>query len=336
MKILWQSKSSKVLKAFYEGSIADGINGGNAYDVQSALALSKHFNVVIDPYTIRKSESVFSYWWRLRNYKAAANLVILEPYPIVFGNRTKSQLSIAVIHHIDHSIAKRSLFHRWYFHQLIKKVQKCNAVVTVSEHWRNYFSSHNCSNVSVIYNSFNPDVYNVSSSNEREYRLKHNIPLDKKIVYIGNAIRQKGVVEVYEALKKSDYHLIMTGPRNRVPELNVHYLNLKRADYLQLLKISSVVICFSLMEEGWNRIAHEALLSGTPVIGSDSGGMTELLSKAGQTIVREQNEIKSAVEKVLSQREHFSKLGLDYVKQFDTNYFEKAWLDVLNSVVNKN
>src|SRR4051812_13825000 len=115
MKILWQSKSSKVLQAFYESNTVDGINGGNAYDVQSALALAKDFKVVIDPVTVRKNESVFSYWRRMLTYKAVADLLILEPYPVVFGNRKKSQLSIAVVHHIDHKLMKRSMYHRWYF-----------------------------------------------------------------------------------------------------------------------------------------------------------------------------------------------------------------------------
>ncbi len=332
MKILWQSKSSKVLQAFYEGFVVDGINGGNAFDVQSALALSKEFKVVIDPVTVRKNESLFSYWKRMRNYKAKADLLIMEPYPIVFGSRTKEQLSIAVIHHIDHAIAKKSLYHRWYFNRLIKRVKKCNVIVTVSEHWKNYFQLHDCKNVSVIYNSFDPSLYGKLTEEELSFRTKHAIPIGKTIIYIGNAIREKGVVEVYNALKNSEFHLIMTGPRNRVPELNVQYLNLNRHDYLQLLTLSSVVICFSLMEEGWNRIAHEALLSHTPVIGSNSGGMKELLEKAGQVVVNDKTEIYSAVAKVLSQREVFAEKGYEFVKQFDMKYFSNAWIGLVKEV----
>lgn len=336
MKILWQSKSSKVLQAFYEGSVSDGINGGNAYDVQSALVLSKDFNVVIDPVTVRKNESVFSYWKRMRAYRAKADLLIMEPYPVVFGRRNESQLSIAVIHHIDHLLAKKSLYHRWYFYNLLRKVKKCNAILTVSEHWKNYFVERNCKNVSVIYNSFIPDLYGKSDEDEKSFRARNGIPEGKKIIYIGNAIREKGVVEVYDALKNSGHHLIMTGPRNRVPDLKVQYLNLKRADYLKLLKFSSLVICFSLMEEGWNRIAHESLLSHTPVVGKESGGMTELLTNAGQIVVREKEEIFQAVNQALNNREQYALAGFNYVKQFDMAYFETAWTNVIRSVIKEN
>lgn len=335
MKILWQSKSAKVLQAFYEGYVVDGINGGNAYDVQSALALAKKYNVVIDPQTVRKNESVYSYWKRMRSYKAKADLLIMEPYPTVFGNRSNSQKSVAVIHHIDHVLAKKSLFHRWYFSRLMKKLKKCTAIVTVSEHWRDYFLNKNFKNVFVIYNSFDPSLYGKMKVDEQTFRIQHNLPSDKKIVYIGNAIREKGVVEVYNALKNSDYHLVMTGPRNRVPELKVQYLNLNRQDYLQLLTISSVVICFSLMEEGWNRIAHEALLSRTPVIGTRSGGMTELLTKSGQVTVKDKSEILPAVEKILSNREEYVKKGSEYVKQFDLSYFAEEWMKVVEFARNK-
>ncbi len=336
MKILWQSKSSKVLQAFYEGTVADGINGGNAYDVQSALALAKDFKVVIDPVTIRKNESVFSYWRRMRNYKPVADLLIMEPYPVVFGKRSESQLSIAVIHHIDHFLAKKSIYHRWYFYNLLRKINKCNAIVTVSEHWKKYFELRGCKNVSVIYNSFDPELYGKSEEDEQSFRRRNGIPSDKKIVYIGNAIREKGVVEVYEALKSSGFHLVMTGPRNRVPELNVQYLNLKRKEYLQVLTFSSVVVCFSLMEEGWNRIAHESLLSHTPVVGKDSGGMTELLNKAGQIVVRDRSEIRDAVTEAMEKRGQLADSGFNYVKQFDLNYFENAWKNIIRSVIKEN
>lgn len=324
------------MKAYYEGSSVGGINGGNAYDVQSALALSKDFKVVIDPVTIRRNESIFSYWKRMLQYTAQADVLIMEPYPVVFGQRKSSQLSIAVIHHIDHNLMRKSIYHKWYFNRLLKKVGKCSAIVTVSLHWQNYFLQRNCKNVSVIYNSFDTSLYSGTIEDENSFRLKMKLPLQKKIIYIGNAIREKGVVEVYEALKNSNYHLVMTGPSNRVPGLNVQYLKLNREDYLQLLKISSLVICFSLMEEGWNRIAHEALLSHTPVIGTDSGGMSELLSKAGQIIVHSSGELPAAVAKALDERKVLAERGYDYVKQFDMVYFEKAWKDVVHSILKEN
>ena len=54
-----------------------------------------------------------------------------------------------------------------------------------------------------------------------------------------------------------------------------------------LLSCCDIVISFSEFPEGWNRVAHEALLTKTPVIGSGQGGMNELLNKSGQIICRD-------------------------------------------------
>jgi glycosyltransferase involved in cell wall biosynthesis len=260
----------------------------------------------------------------------------MEPFPIVYGKRLPGQKSIGVIHHIDHRIAEKSIYHRWFFSRLLSRLKKCDGVVTVSEHWKEYFDKLGCKNVQVIYNSFDPSLYGKMDEAEMTFRQRHEIPLNKKIIYIGNAIKEKGVVEVYDALKNSEYHLIMTGPRNRVPELNVQYLNLKREDYLRLLTVSSVVICFSLMEEGWNRIAHEALLSGTPVIGTGSGGMRELLEKSGQLIVTDKMDLKNSVDQIMKDRAEYSRKGLQYVRQFDLAYFSRSWIGVVQNVLGEN
>ena len=58
-------------------------------------------------------------------------------------------------------------------------------------------------------------------------------------------------------------------------------MKLSFQEYLILLKASTVVLTMSLFKEGWCRVAHEALLLGTPVIGSGAGGMTEVLAQGG-------------------------------------------------------
>ena len=61
-------------------------------------------------------------------------------------------------------------------------------------------------------------------------------------------------------------------------------MKLSFQEYLILLKASTVVLTMSLFKEGWCRVAHEALLLGTPVIGSGAGGMTEVLAQGGGII----------------------------------------------------
>ncbi len=332
MRILWQSKNGAVADSFKEGSLSAFINGGNAYDVQSALALSEKYNVSVDEFTIRRNESVLKYWLRMTKYKADAELLIMEPFPIVYGKRIHGQKSIAMIHHIDPNIMKSGLYHRWYFNRLLKRASLCDMIVTVSEYWKNYFVQLGAKRVEVIYNSFDTTIYN-APVDEKAFRSKFKIPEGKKIIYIGNAFREKGVYEVYDALKNTDYHLVMTGATNRAADLDVQYMNLSRPEYLTLLRISSVVVANSLMIEGWNRIAHEALLSGTPVIGSGTGGMLELLTKAGQPIISTKEDILLEIENVLRARSSFAEAGLKYVRQFDQKYLKNRWEEIVENVM---
>jgi glycosyltransferase involved in cell wall biosynthesis len=332
MKILWQSKTAVVAEAFSKGPDGVAMNGGNAYDVQAALALKRHFDVAVDPVAIRKREHVLRYWWRMSRYRAEADLLIMEPFPIVYGRRSPRQRSIAMIHHIDPVIRSSSRYHRWYFDRLIRRTCACDLVVTVSGYWRDYFLAQGCKRVEVIYNAFDPALYRDPEFDALAFRNRFSIPEDRPLVYIGNAIREKGVYEVYDALKDQPYHLVMTGAVNRAPDLPVQYLKLDRADYRGLLRSSDVVIAYSRMIEGWNRIAHEALLSGTPVVGSGTGGMHELLTGAGQPEVSDAAGIRQAVERVLADRAEFAANGWEYVRRFDPDYFDRRWKEVVEQV----
>ena len=97
-----------------------------------------------------------------------------------------------------------------------------------------------------------------------------------------------------------------------------------------LLKISDLVLAMSTMPEGWNRIAHEAMLVKTPVIGSGSGGMNELLTNASQYIVTDFSLLQSKIEDALTNKIKLGRLGFDYVKKHDMEYFKNEWLKTIS------
>jgi len=109
-------------------------------------------------------------------------------------------------------------------------------------------------------------------------------------------------------------------------------LKLDRQDYLCLLHASDIVITMSTMVEGWNRIAHESLLSHTPVIGSGRGGMLELLEGAGQKVVTDVTTLPAVVEEVLKDKKYFTEKGFEYVRKFDSKYFEDEWIKTISSL----
>ncbi len=93
---------------------------------------------------------------------------------------------------------------------------------------------------------------------------------------------RKGAIEVYDALKTIDAHFVSSGIRD--VDLPVRNFTLSYSEYILLLSACDVIITMSKFLEGWNRVAHEAMLCKTPVIGSGTGGMRELLEGGGQII----------------------------------------------------
>jgi len=86
------------------------------------------------------------------------------------------------------------------------------------------------------------------------------------------------------------------------------------------------------IEEGWSRVAHESLLCRTPVIGSGTAGMQELLEKGKQIICLDLEKLPSMVVSALGNRQQLANSGYDYVKQFDLSYFNKAWQTLIDTL----
>ena len=335
-KILWQARSPVVYSSFKKGVLDPAASGGNAYDYTAAKILSEQFDVEMNEQAVgRPGESKFRYWRRMSEFKTDAEIIINESYAVVFGKTNSGVHSVAMIHHIYDDLGKNSLRHKWFFYRLKRRLQLMDLIITVSEYWKNYLEEIGCKNVKVIYNSFSPDEYEIAENDVKAFRKKMDLDESKPLVYIGNAHRQKGVYETYEALKDKGYELIMTGVKNYAADLPVRFVSLTRREYVCLLHAADLVITFSQMPEGWNRIAHEALLCKTPVIGSGAAGMRELLENAGQEIAKNGDELAKKAGEVLSHADRYARLGYDYVKKFDMKYFSNAWISAMNGLINK-
>ena len=335
-KVFWQSRSPVVAEAARTKVLPDSANGGNAYDYHAFMALMHSFEMRIDETAVKKKgDSFLSYWWRMANHNPPGGIVISEPSPIVFGKRSREAKTVAMIHHIDDDLAGSSLKHKWFFNRLKKRLPELDLIITVSDYWENYLRSIGCKRIKKIYNSFNPADYAINENEVESFRKKYRLENDRPLIYIGNAHKQKGAPEVYAALKNKNYQLVMTGKENHVPELPVKFLSLSRSEYISLLKACDVVITFSRMTEGWNRIAHEAMLCGKPVIGSGKGGMKELLEGGGQIILPDASGLPDAIEQVLVNREQYAQSGMNYVKQFDMQYFQHEWIKTISELAGK-
>ena len=315
--------------------------GGIVYNEIARRTLSKDFKVdlilseakVFKNIRYLKIPESFFYLSKLKGKK---DLWIRDFYSIITLPSDKTEgKNLVVVHHIDFStfpIISRPVF---FF---LKKIFYCNlkkadAILTVSDYWKNHFLERGYKNVYKIYNGFNLSDFNILEQEVLEFKKRYNL-LGKLIIYLGNCQRAKGVVESYYALKDLDVYLVTSGERQvKIPVQN---FNLEYRDYLHLLKASSIVLTMSKFKEGWCRTAHEAMLLKTPVIGSGLGGMRELLEGGNQVICENFNSLKEKVKYLLDHPELREKIGEDgynFAKDFTSERFAKDWLELIHKIL---
>lgn len=233
--------------------------------------------------------------------------------------------NIVVIHHIEtnsHSRGIRARLQAMCDTYFLRNKSKFNKIVVVSKYWFNRLKSLGCSNLNLIYNSFEPAEYQAATEDIHRFREKYGFT-GKPLIYLGSCRKGKGVIESYEALKDLDAYFVTSGDPH--VELPVPNLNLSFKEYKLLLASADIVIAMSLFEEGWNRVVHEASLSGTIVIGNNPAGMGELMELSKQVVVTNFDNLKNAVLKMIDTSYSPPK---DLLK-LDKNYFKKSWREIL-------
>ena len=319
-----------MIDSFKNRSISDDSRGGHAYEYHAAVALSDSYHLIMDESAPRfPHENSLKYWYRLQNSPIDGDIFIIAPPIITHGKRRKDAVEIGMLHHIYITEKTKTIKGKISLKVLKRRLRDLDAVVTVSKFWADFLNSIGCHEVRVIYNAFDPEEF-VFGKEEITYFLeKNNIPDDKPIVYIGYADPVKGVIDVFHALKDEEVTLVMTGPITKEINIPVRWLHLNRKDYRLLLNACDVVVNMSKIEEGWSRVAHEALLCKTPVIGSGSGGMKELLEGSGQMVCTSISDLPDMVREVLSYKEIYAEKGYNFAQGFTYEIFAREWRALL-------
>jgi glycosyltransferase involved in cell wall biosynthesis len=213
----------------------------------------------------------------------------------------------------------------------LKNLAGSNAtLVVVSEYWNQRLREKGFRNVCKIYNAFRNEEFVFRQQEIEAFKRKYGLA-DKPIIYLGNYKLLGGTNCAFEALRDLDAHLIASSSTRTPTRTPVRSLALGRQEYLKLLKASALAVIMSQFAEGWCRNAHEAMLCGTPVVGSGKGGMRELLGAGQQIICDDFRSLRAAVEGLLRYADtkvQLGQAGYGYASQFTYEKFRTQWLEL--------
>jgi len=330
LKIEWLTKSLVMFNAFNSTTNIAHVRGGRVYELLAIDVLKSNFTVSINKDLI-KTSNIFKYVFKNHKSKIIGDICVVDPYLIALGKFNSKKKNIAVIHHIDQDLFSKNVLSKAFFFNLKRNLKKMDTVVVVSEIWKNILNEYGIKKVKVIYNSFAIKDYTFSKEEKDAFKKKYNLTGAKPIVYIGPNSAGKGVDDILDVIDKNKYELIATG-KSHVKNNNVKTFFFTEEEFPLFLSCCNVVLCMSTMTEGWNRIAHEALLSKTPVIGSGTGGMQELLDKSGQIILSDIEDLNTSIALCLEKPQQYIAAGYKYACKFDIDYFKSSWTELIEEL----
>ncbi len=182
----------------------------------------------------------------------------------------------------------------------------------------------------------NQDVF--KPYNKGKVRKELNLNYGKIVLFVGRLVPAKGVkllVEVAKGLKEIDFAFIGNGPlsnwmkKQESKMRNIHCLG--KVDNYDLPKYYSAadLLCVpSLCEEGYGRVIIEAISCGTPAIGSNTTGISEVIDeKVGILFEPSVKDIKCAILNILDDQDKYRKNCSKYGREKYSNNNAKMIVD---------
>ncbi len=257
--------------------------------------------------------------------KALENLLEKEDIDIIHGHYLFPASAVAVEVGKEHGIKTYVTAHGSDMFELyktqplmrstLKKVLKsADVVLAVSNALRHEIIATGVEGIaSKTRLSWNSVDINRFSAKENTTFKEENGLEDKPIVlFVGNLIKRKNVESLLEAKKiaNSDYYLVIVGDgplfkklNNKVEEENIRDVIFTGArDDVENIIPSCDVLVLPSFSESFGLVLIEALACGKPVIGSNVGGITEIINKNVGLLVNPNkvSSIASAIDKIIN------------------------------------
>jgi glycosyltransferase involved in cell wall biosynthesis len=196
--------------------------------------------------------------------------------------------------------------------------------------------------IETIFNSIDTEIFK-PTNNKNELRIKHELPLDKKIILFSASNlndKSKGIqyiLESAEILKDKNYLFLGMGGGVIENHTNIEttgyiYDKQKLADIYAL----SDVFCFASGAETFLLSAAEALACGIPVVGFDIPVVRELVSiDVGILTRNDSRSLAYSIDKLLIEQDARISMGKDGRDLITKNYSKEIFYSNYKNLYNQ-
>lgn len=170
-----------------------------------------------------------------------------------------------------------------------KKTKKVNAFTAPSDFVLKYMLNHNYfSKANITQTIVNCIDFNIEDIKEQITKKNNHLP--QTLMYAGSIVNVKGIIPMVNAFMntniKSTFYICGDGPlSNWIKECaqkdnRIQFLGkLKPEEIENIYKQSDIIIVPSLWDEPFGRVVIEGAKYGLVVLGSNNGGIPEIISK---------------------------------------------------------
>lgn len=267
-------------------------------------------------------------WHGFVRSNANVNIVVWRmALPAILRNLfTPNHKILIPVHHYDEREIT-GFTGRFYFKILIWILRKVNfsnvALVSLSSGWNEYFSRLlNEKNAVFLYPTL------LSIRNYAQYKVLYKV----NRIYLGqfSSKQHSGIFTVAKELTAAGYQCYFsTLDKKQEGKFDSYEVKcMSHLEYLEWMAQSKYTICFSGINEGWNRVAHESILVGTYVIANNAGGLGDLVRESGSLMANSTGDI---IRFVLANK--VPELNESFMKRYDeqhTSFWLKPVTDFLN------
>ena len=167
------------------------------------------------------------------------------------------------------------------------------------------------------------DIEKFKNTDDSSFREEYKLSDKPIVLFVGNLIKRKNVDSLLEAKKiaNSNYYLVVVGDgpqfkklKKKVEEENIRDVIFtgSRNDVENILPSADVLVLPSF-SESFGLVLIEALACGKPVIGSNVGGITEIITDDVGLLVNPKkiSSIARAIDKMVNDEEFRNALSLN-------------------------